>query len=96
MIPFFFGEDWTKALPLVALQYHDVEIRIKCRDGLAPVTQPKVYAREMGGDSCGRLRYVVIFLDPDQLRKVPFEERLVPRMRSDEVLTETLRSVLVA
>lgn len=44
MIPFFFGEDWTKALPLVALQYHDVEIRIKCRDGLVPVTQPKVYA----------------------------------------------------
>jgi hypothetical protein len=45
MIPFFFGEDWTKALPLVALQYHDVEIRIKCRDGYTPTpgSIPKVF-----------------------------------------------------
>ena len=43
MIPFFFGEDWTKSLPLVALQYHDVEIRVKCRDGFTPNTTPKVY-----------------------------------------------------
>jgi hypothetical protein len=43
MIPFFFGEDWTKSLPLVALQYHDVEIRIKCRDGYVPTDTPKVY-----------------------------------------------------
>ena len=43
MIPFFFGEDWTKVLPLVALQYHDVEIRIKCRDGYTPVGTPKVW-----------------------------------------------------
>lgn len=43
MIPFFFGEDWTKALPLVALQYHDVEIRIKCRDGFTPNETPKIY-----------------------------------------------------
>lgn len=43
MIPFFFGEDWTKALPLVALQYHDVEIRVKCRDGYTPATTPKVF-----------------------------------------------------
>jgi hypothetical protein len=43
MIPFFFGEDWTKCLPLVALQYHDVEIRIKCRDGFTPTSTPKVY-----------------------------------------------------
>jgi len=43
MIPFFFGEDWTKVLPLVALQYHDVEIRIKCRDGFTPGSTPKVY-----------------------------------------------------
>jgi len=43
MIPFFFGEDWTKSLPLVALQYHEVEIRIKCRDGYTPADTPKVY-----------------------------------------------------
>jgi hypothetical protein len=43
VIPFFFGEDWTKALPLVSLQYHDVEIRVKCRDGFTPNTTPKVF-----------------------------------------------------
>jgi len=43
MIPFFFGEDWTKALPLIALQYHNVEIRVKCRDGYTPTDTPKVY-----------------------------------------------------
>lgn len=44
VIPFFFSEDWTKALPLVAMQYHEVEIRIKCRSGLNFGAQPKVYA----------------------------------------------------
>ena len=43
MIPFFFCEDFTKCLPLVALQYHDVEIRIKCRDGFTPTGTPKIY-----------------------------------------------------
>jgi hypothetical protein len=43
MIPFFFGEDYTKCLPLVALQYHDVEIRVKCRDGYTPSDTPKVW-----------------------------------------------------
>jgi len=45
VIPFFFSEDWTKALPLVAMQYHEVEIRIKCRSGLTGFgATPKVYA----------------------------------------------------
>ena len=45
VIPFFFSEDWTKALPLVAMQYHEVEIRIKCRSGLNGFgATPKVYA----------------------------------------------------
>ena len=44
IIPFFFSEDWTKSLPLVGLQYHEVEIRIKCRNGtFTPGTRPKVY-----------------------------------------------------
>ncbi len=47
MIPFFFGEDWTKCLPLVALQYHDVEIRIKCRDGYTPTGSPKIWGNYM-------------------------------------------------
>ena len=43
LIPFFFSEDYTKCLPLVALQYHDVEIRIKCRDGYTPAGTPKIW-----------------------------------------------------
>jgi hypothetical protein len=45
IIPFFFSEDWTKSLPLVGLQYHEVEIRIKCRNGTFDLNsnRPKVY-----------------------------------------------------
>ena len=44
VIPFFFSEDWTKSLPLVGLQYHEVEIRIKCRNGTFSLgSSPKVY-----------------------------------------------------
>jgi len=45
IIPFFFSEDWTKSLPLVGLQYHEVEIRIKCRNGTFDLgtDRPKVY-----------------------------------------------------
>lgn len=60
------------------------------------LTQKKVYAQQMGGESCGRLRFVVLHLDPDQVRKVPFEERLVPRNKSQEILVETLREILLA
>jgi hypothetical protein len=44
VIPFFFSEDWTKALPLVALQYHEVELRIKIQDQFSAVGTPKIYA----------------------------------------------------
>lgn len=46
LIPFFFTEDWTKSLPLTALQFHQVELRIKCRNGgtpFVPGSTPKVY-----------------------------------------------------
>jgi hypothetical protein len=58
MIPFFFGEDWTKALPLVALQYHDVEIRIKCRDGYVPTDTPKVYGNYIYLDTDERKYFI--------------------------------------
>lgn len=44
VIPFFFSEDWTKVLPLVGIKFHEVEVRIKCRSGFNPTTQPKVFA----------------------------------------------------
>ena len=56
VIPFFFSEDWTKALPLVAMQYHEVEIRIKCRSGLSFNATPKVYANYVYLDTDERNR----------------------------------------
>jgi hypothetical protein len=56
VIPFFFSEDWTKSLPLVAMQYHEVEIRIKCRSGLAFNATPKVYANYVYLDTDERNR----------------------------------------
>jgi hypothetical protein len=56
VIPFFFSEDWTKALPLVAMQYHEVEIRIKCRSGLNFNATPKVYANYVYLDTDERNR----------------------------------------
>ena len=43
VIPFFFSEDWTKSLPLVGLQYHEVEIRIKLHSAFSEGSTPKVY-----------------------------------------------------
>ena len=43
VIPFFFSEDWTKSLPLVGLQYHEVEIRIKLHSAFSAGSTPKVY-----------------------------------------------------
>ncbi len=58
MLPFFFAEDWTKCLPLVALQYHDVEIRIKCRDGFTPTSTPKVFGTYIYLDTNERAFFV--------------------------------------
>ncbi len=42
-LKFFFCKDWSVALPLVALQYHDVEVRITWASGLSS-TAPEVPA----------------------------------------------------
>lgn len=42
-IPFFFSDDWKCALPLVALQYHEVEIKIKCGADVPTFSNAKVY-----------------------------------------------------
>ena len=58
MIPFFFSEDWTKSLPLVGLQFHAVEIRIKCRSGFTPAATPKVYGTYVYLDTEERTHFV--------------------------------------
>lgn len=58
VIPFFFSEDWTKSLPLVGLQYHTVEIRVKCRSNFTPTTTPEVYGTYIYLDSDERDYFV--------------------------------------
>lgn len=41
---FFFCEQWSMALPLVALQYHDVELRIQWGQGVDTSTQYECWA----------------------------------------------------
>ena len=41
---FFFCDNWTNALPLVALQYHDVEIRIYWKTGLTATDVYQVWS----------------------------------------------------
>jgi len=53
ILPFFFSEDWTKCLPLVGIKFHEVELKIKCRQGFTPSAAPKVYAN-------------YVFLDTDE------------------------------
>ena len=54
VLPFFFSEDWTKSLPLTALQYHQVELRIKCRGGTFAPTGVKVFGTYVYLDTAER------------------------------------------
>ena len=53
-LKFFFCKDWSVSLPLVALQYHDVEIRITWAAGVSTTTQFQAYARFIYLDTAER------------------------------------------
>lgn len=55
---FFFCDSFKSCLPLIAMQYHEVEIRIKCRPGFDPANQPKVYANYIYLDTDERKYFV--------------------------------------
>jgi Major capsid protein N-terminus/Large eukaryotic DNA virus major capsid protein len=42
-LKFFFNKDWNVSLPLVALQYHDIELRITWSSSLATGTVPQTW-----------------------------------------------------
>jgi hypothetical protein len=68
-LKFFFCKDWQSALPLVALQYHDVEIRITWS---ANLTLPATSGAALVGPSAtyGSLQYILwtnfIYLDQSE------------------------------
>jgi len=85
-IPFFFSDDWKSALPLVALQYHEVEIRIKCHANLnvSGTTPFKVYG-------------AYAFLDDDERKHFaenPHE--ILMRQTQDLLMTNTDTTVDVS
>lgn len=87
VIPFFFSEDWTKALPLVAMQYHEVEIRIKCRSGLGPSgngfgATPKVYA-------------TYVYLDTEERNRLLNTEQEILITQTQHQLMDTSSSGIV-
>lgn len=64
-LKFFFCKDWQSALPLVALQYHDVELRITWSQNLGLAATSGVTS--LAGQTYGSLQYLVwsnfIYLD---------------------------------
>ena len=70
---FFFCDSYKNALPLLALQYHEVEIRIKCRDGSLNLgSSPKIYANYIFLDTDERKHFV----DVDHQMLIPQVQRL--------------------
>ena len=69
---------------------------------LAPVVwalvgaQLPVYAREMGSESNGRLRFVMVAIDPGSVQETSFEEKLVPHKASNLLLCQVLQEILAA
>lgn len=58
--------------------------------------QLPTYVREMGSESNGRLRFVISTIDSAQVQTTAFEEKLVPRNFSNQLLVGVLREILVA
>lgn len=58
--------------------------------------QLPTYVREMGSESNGRLRFVISTIDSAQVQNTAFEEKLVPRNFSNQLLVGVLREILVA
>lgn len=80
-LKFFFCKDWQSALPLVALQYHDVELRITWGSNI----------KANSGDSVAPASFVVwskfIYLDKD-------ERDFIAKKSHDILITQVSRSVI--
>ena len=77
---FFFCDSYKNAIPIVALQYHEIEIRIKCRSGLANLgASPKIFANYIFLDTDER-KY---FVDNDHQILIPQVQRLTLNSSSD-------------
>jgi hypothetical protein len=77
---FFFCDSYKNAIPLVALQYHEIEIRIKCRSGLDDLgASPKIYANYIFLDTDERVH----FANKEHQILIPQVQRLALNSSSD-------------
>lgn len=77
---FFFCDSYKNAIPLVALQYHEIEIRIKCRSGMADLgASPKIYANYIFLDTDERVH----FANKEHQILIPQVQRLALNSSSD-------------
>ena len=99
-LKFFFCKDWQSALPLVALQYHDVEIRITWSSALnATVTSG---ATPISGQTYASLQYILwsnfIYLDQaerDYFAKNP-QDMLITQVQRQFVPSSSMMELAFA
>ena len=93
-LKFFFCKDWQSALPLVALQYHDVELRITWSANLGQAAYSG-QAALVSGQTYAQLQYIVwsnfIYLDQserDYFAKTP-QDMLITQVQRQFVPTSS-------
>lgn len=98
-LKFFFCKDWAAALPLVALQYHDVELRITWSGSLGSATTGNAIA---GGATYAALQYTcwTNFVYLDQAEREFFaksaHDMLITQVQRVPISTQPVQELALA
>ena len=98
-LKFFFCKDWAAALPLVALQYHDVELRITWSGALGSATSGNAIA---GGATYAALQYTcwTNFVYLDQAEREFFaksaHDMLITQVQRVPISTQAVQELALA
>lgn len=99
-LKFFFNKDWCTSLPLVALQFHDVELRITWASGLSSATGLDAAA---GATNYNNLQYICwanfTYLDQaerDYFAKTPLDMLITQVQRTIVMGNSTMQELALA
>jgi hypothetical protein len=99
-LKFFFNKDWSVSLPLVALQFHDVELRITWSSKLSEATN---FDAAAGATTYSNLQYIcwANFTYPDQAERDYFantpQDLLITQVQRTVVLgSQTMQELALA
>ena len=99
-LKFFFNKDWSVSLPLVALQFHDVELRITWASGLSSATGLNANA---GATNYNNLQYICwanfTYLDQaerDYFAKTPLDMLITQVQRTIVMGSATMQELALA